>query len=67
MTLHWPTHTLLAFLLTALFALGLAALAEALLLWRFVDPGSLALVPLPLMLLILFAGAAKTRKARRRR
>lgn len=67
MKLHWPTHTLLAFLLTALFALSLAALAEALLLWRFVDPGPIALLPLPLMLLILFAGAAKTRNARQRR
>ena len=67
MTLHWPRHTFFAFLVTAFFALGLAALAEALLLWRLVDPGPLALLPLPLMLLVLFAGAQKTRNAQRRR
>jgi hypothetical protein len=67
MNLHWPSHTLFAFLLTAFFALGLAAVTEALLLWRLVDPGPLALLPLPLMLLILFVGAAKTTNARRRR
>ena len=67
MTLHWPAHTLFAFLVTALFALGLTALTEALLLWRLADPGPLALLPLVLLLAILFAGAAKTKNARRRR
>lgn len=67
MNLHWPAHTLFAFLLTALFALGLTALAEALLIWRFTDPGPLAFLPLVLLLVILFAGAAKTKNARRRR
>jgi len=67
MNLHWPTHTLFAFLLTAFFALGVTALAEALLLWRLVNPGPLAYLPLTLTLLVLFAGAAKTKNAQRRR
>jgi len=67
MTLHWPRHTFFAFLLTAFLALVLAALAEGLLLWRLVDPGPLALLPLPLMLLVLFAGAQKTKNAQQRR
>jgi hypothetical protein len=67
MTLHWPSHALFAFLLTALFALGLTAVAEGLLLWRLADPGPLAFLPLVLLLAILFAGAAKTKNARRRR
>ena len=67
MTLHWPSHALFAFLLTAHSALGLTVVVEALLLWRFADPGPLAFLPLVLLLVILFAGAAKTESARRRR
>ena len=67
MRLRWPTHIVLAFLATAVLALGAAVLVQALLFRIYGDPGRLSYATLCVLAFFLFVGARKTARARRAR